>query len=415
MTQRQLPSRRVAYLLKRFPRLSESFILHEILELERQGLDLHLFAIKNPGEEIVHADVSRVRAPVTYLPTGWRGTWAMLRAHLALVRRSPRRYVRALLPALRYRRRSIVRRFFQAGYFADLLRRQPVDHLHAHFGMAPALLAMFVHQLTGIPYTFTTHAKDIYVDGDRQPELLRAQMQHSEAVVTISEYNRRYLLSQLGPAAHGKVRRIYNGLDLQRFTYERPATAAAETPVILSVGRLVEKKGLGDLLAAVEILRRRGSCFRVEIIGGGPLQPTLEADVLRRGLKDVVTFRGALPQEEVRRAYQRATVFALPCIVTSQGDRDGIPTVLLEAMASGVPVVSTAVSGIPELIDSGHDGLLVGPHDPGMLADALGLLLADAELRDRLAQAARHKIETEFAIDRSAQQLLALFCHGSEE
>jgi glycosyltransferase involved in cell wall biosynthesis len=210
------------------------------------------------------------------------------------------------------------------------------------------------------------------------------------------------------------VHRIYNGLDLQQFTYERSSTAAAETPVILSVGRLIEKKGLGDLLAAVDILRRRGRCFRVEIIGTGPLKSTLKAEVRRRGLEDVVTFLGAQPQEVVHRAFRRATVFALPCVVTSQGDRDGIPTVLLEAMASGVPVVSTTVSGIPELIDSGHDGLLVAPHDPGMLADALGLLLADAELRDRLAQAARHKIETEFAIDRSAQQLLALFCHGSE-
>src|SRR5207248_1686818 len=118
----------------------------------------------------------------------------------------------------------------------------------------------------------------------------------------------------------------------------------------------------------------RGSCFRVEIIGAGPLRSTLDADVTRRGLEDVVTFLGALPQEEVRLAYQRATVFALPCIVTSEGDRDGIPTVLLEAMVSGVPVISTAVSGIPELIDSGHDGLLVAPHDPGMLAGALGLL-----------------------------------------
>jgi glycosyltransferase involved in cell wall biosynthesis len=409
MTQRQLPSRRVAYLLKRFPRLSETFILHEILELERQGLDLHLFSIKNPGEEMVHADVGRVRAPVTYLPTGRQARWAMLLAHLALVRRGPRRYVRTLLSALRYRRRSVVRRFFQAGYFADLLRRQPVDHLHAHFATAPTLLTMFVHQLTGIPYTFTTHAKDIYVDRDRQPELLRAQLQHCEAMVTVSEYNRRYLLSQLGPAAHGKVQRIYNGLDLHRFTYQQPSTAAAETPVILSICRLVEKKGLGDLLAAVDILRRRGSGFRVEIIGAGPLQPTLEAEVMQRGLEDVVTFLGALPQEEVRQAYRRATVFALPCIVTSQGDRDGIPTVLLEAMASGVPVVSTAVSGIPELIDAGHDGLLVGPHDPGRLADALGLLLADAELRDRLARAARSKIEADFAIERSSQQSLALF------
>jgi glycosyltransferase involved in cell wall biosynthesis len=184
--------------------------------------------------------------------------------------------------------------------------------------------------------------------------------------------------------------------------------------VILSVCRLVEKKGLDDVIAAAEILRRRGRCFRVEIIGAGPLKPTLEADVMRRGLEHVVTFLGALPQEEVRRAYQRATVFALPCIVTSQGDRNGIPTVLLEAMASGVPVVSTAVSGIPELIDSSHDGLLVGSHDPGMLADALGVLLADAALRERLARAARSKIEAGFAIDRSSRQLLALFRRGRE-
>jgi glycosyltransferase involved in cell wall biosynthesis len=351
-----------------------------------------------------------VRAGVTYLSL--RRHWKQaLRANLRLVRHRPGRYVRTLLPALRYRRWSMVRRFFQAGYLADLVRRQPVDHLHAHFATAPALLTMFAHQLTGIPYTFTAHARDIYVD--RQPELLRAQMRHSTAVVTVSEYNRRYLSRLLGPAANGKVHCIYNGLDLHQFTYAPPSTAAAETPVILSVGRLIEKKGLGDLLAAVAILRR-GRRFRVEIIGSGPLQPALEADVKRRGLEDVVTFRGALPQEEVRRAYQRATIFALPCVVTAQGDRDGMPTVLLEAMASGVPVVSTAVSGIPELIDAGHDGLLVAPRDPGMLADALGLLLTDAQLRDRLAQAARNKIDTQFAIERSAQQLLTLFCHGRD-
>jgi glycosyltransferase involved in cell wall biosynthesis len=401
----------VGYVVSTWPRLSQTFVLHEILAVERLGVPVRIFSAKDPRREPIHGDVAQVLAGVTYLSL--RRHWKQaLRANLSLVRHRPGCYVRTLLPALRYRRWSVVRHFFQAGYLADLLRRQPVDHLHAHLATAPARLTMFAHRLTGIPYTFTAHAMDIYVD--RQPELLRAQMQHSEAVVTVSEYNRRYLLSQLGPAANGKVHRIYNGLDLQRFTYERPSTAAAETPVILSVCRLIEKKGLGDLLAAVDILRRRGSCFRVEIIGAGPLQPTLEADVMRRGLEDVVTFLGALPQEEVRRAYQRATVFALPCIVTSQGDRDGIPTVLLEAMASGVPVVSTAVSGIPELIDSGHDGLLVGPHDPGMLADALGLLLADAELRERLARAARSKIEADFAIDRSSQQLLTLFRHGRE-
>src|SRR5918912_3206838 len=271
-------SPRGAYVVSTWPRLSQTFVLGEILALERLGVPLHIFSAKDPGGEPIHGDVARVLAGVTYLSLR-RHRKQALHANLCLVRHRPGRYVRTLLLALRYRRWSIVRRFFQAGYLADLFRRQPVDHLHAHFATAPALLAMFAHQLTGIPYTFTAHARDIYVD--RQPELLRAQMRHSKAVVTVSEYNRRYLSGLLGPAANGKVHRIYNGLDLQQFTYERPSTAAAERPVILSVGRLIEKKGLGDLLAAVDILRRRGSSFRVEIIGTGPLKPTLEAEVMR--------------------------------------------------------------------------------------------------------------------------------------
>ena len=154
--------------------------------------------------------------------------------------------------------------------------------------------------------------------------------------------------------------------------------------------------------------------FRVEIIGTGPLKPALEAQVQRLGLQDRVTFLGVQPQEAVRPAYRRATLFALPCVVSADGDRDGIPNVLLEAMASGVPVVSTAVVGIPEWIQSGHNGLLVDPHNPAMLADAVDLLLGDADLRDRLARAARCTIEAHFAIDRSSQQLLALFRHGRE-
>src|SRR5436305_10342603 len=161
MTQRQLPSRRVAYLLKRFPRLSETFILHEILELERQGLDLHLFSFRNPDEEIFHADVSRVRAPVTYFPTGRRGTWAMLRAHLALVRRRPRRYVGAIAYALQRRRptpphgsvATPVKHFWRAGWLARELEQAGLTHLHAPFAHSPASVAHFAHLLTGLPHS----------------------------------------------------------------------------------------------------------------------------------------------------------------------------------------------------------------------------------------------------------------------
>jgi glycosyltransferase involved in cell wall biosynthesis len=399
----------VGYVVSRWPRLSQTFVLREILAVERLGVPVRIFATKDPEGEPSHVAVAQVRAEVTYLSL--RRHWKpALRANLRLVRAAPAPYARTLLSALRYRRWDVVRRFFQAAYLTDLLRREPVDHLHAHFATAPTLVAMFTHQLSGAPYTFTAHARDIYVD--TQPELLRAEMARAEAVVTVSEYNREYLSRQLGPTANGKVRCIPYGLDLRHFPFERSRPADAGPPVILSVGRLIEKKGLGDVIAAAEILRRRGHRFQVEIIGAGPLKPALEAQVQQLGLQDRVTFLGAQPQEAVRPAYRRATLFALPCVVSADGDRDGMPNVLLEAMASGVPVVSTAVVGIPEWIQSGRNGLLVDPRNPAMLADALDLLLADADLRDRLAQAARQTIEAHFAIERNAVQLVTLFQRG---
>jgi glycosyltransferase involved in cell wall biosynthesis len=405
----------IGYVVSTWPRLSQTFVLNEVLALERLGLRLRIFSGKDPGDEPVHADVAQVRADVAYL--SFRRHWKpSLRANVRLACDLPGRYARTLLAAirfaLRYRRWGVVRRFFQAGYLADLLRRDPVSHLHAHFAAAPALVAMFTHELIGVPYTFTAHARDIYVD--TQPALLRAQMVRAKAVVTVCEYNRRFLAGYLGPEAQSKVRCIYNGLDLRPFTWAPPATTAPGPPVILAVGRLIEKKGLGDLIAAAAMLRERGRRFQVEIIGTGPLGPSLAADVKRLGLEDRVQLRGAQPLEAVRLAYRRATVFALPSVVAADGDRDGIPTVLMEAMASGVAVVSTCVSGIPELITSGQDGLLVAPRRPAVLADALDVLLLDPELRERLARAARRKIKECFAIDRSSAHLLALFQHGGD-
>jgi glycosyltransferase involved in cell wall biosynthesis len=396
----------IAYVVSTWPRLSQTFVLDEILALERLGVRVRIFATKRPDSEPINARVSEVRARVTYLTL--RRWWLQAAlANIRLARELRGRYFGALFLALRFRHWSIVHRFFQAGYLADLLRCEPVAHLHAHFSTAPALLAMFAHELIGVPYTFTAHARDIYVDVPA--ELLRAQMERAEAVVTVSDYNRRYLTERLNGVANAKVRRIYNGLDLRRFPFCVRESSGNAPPVVLSVARLVEKKGLGDLIAAADILKRRGRCFQVEIFGSGPLETLLRERIERHGLKEVVTLHGATPQETVQQAYLRSTIFALPCTVASDGDRDGIPTVLLEAMASGVPVVSTPVSGIPELIDSGHDGLLVLPGDPQALADALERLMDDDDMRARLALAARARIESRFTLDASSAQLLALF------
>src|SRR2546422_10183205 len=206
-------------------------------------------------------------------------------------------------------------------------------------------VAMFTHQLTDIRYTFTAHAKDISVE--TPPALLRAEAQQAQAVITCTEYNRQYLSTQIGPASDGKLHCIYHGLDLSQFQFAWPRVSDAGPPVILSVARLVEKKGLSDLIVAAGILRRRGRRFQVEIIGNGPLRQALEAQVMQLGLSDRVKLLGVQTYDMVCLAYQRASIFALPCMVTADGDRDGLPNVLLEAMGSGVPVVSTPVSGIP--------------------------------------------------------------------
>lgn len=396
----------VGYIVSAWPRLSETFILNEVLAVERLGVPLRIYSIKDPGPAPVHKKVGQVRAPMECLAEArhWKPA---VGPSLRLLARRPVRYVRTLFEAARHRGADTRRRFLQAVCLADALDREPVTHLHAHFANAPAVVAMFVHQLTGIPYTFTAHAKDIYVK--TPPKLLRAEIQRARAVVTCTEYNWRYLRTQAGPDSHAKVHRIYHGLDLSEFQFSLPGRSNGADPVILSVARLVEKKGLGDLIEAADILRRRGRGFRIEIIGDGPLRGALEERVAERGLQERIRLLGAQPHSAVRQAYARAAAFALPCVVASDGDRDGIPNVLLEAMASGVPVISTKVSGIPELIEPDREGMLIPPNSPEDLAKALERLLTDPELSGRLARAAREKIEKAFSVEENCRRLLDVF------
>lgn len=369
---------------------------------------MRIFSVKDPGGEPVHASVSQVRAKVTYLSlkNHRRRVWA---ANLRIARRAPKSYFRTLAEAFRHHSSGVFRHFLEGAYLADLLEREPVAHVHAHFATAPALVSMFASQLSGTPYTFTAHARDIYVD--TRPDLLRKEIERAAAVVTISEYNRQRL-QEIVPKANGKVRCIYNGVDASLFPFRWPRSADPGPPTILAVARLVEKKGLGDLVEAAAILRDQGLSFRVEIVGTGPLLRTLRDRITQLRLERTVTLAGAQPQEFVRLAYQRAAIFALPCVITAEGDRDGIPTALLEAMLSGLPVVSTFVSGIPELVQADRTGVLVAPGNPWILAHALGQLIADPRLRDRLAQAARTRVESEFTLDRSSGRLLELFSAG---
>jgi colanic acid/amylovoran biosynthesis glycosyltransferase len=255
----------------------------------------------------------------------------------------------------------------------------------------------------GPSYSVTAHAKDIY-HADVSADRLREKLRPAAFVATVSSPNRDYLSSLLGGDGD-RVRVVSNSVDLGRLG--RPAANGRGEPVVLAVARLIEKKGLGDLVAACGLLVARGVPLRMEIAGTGPLRGSLESDATRLGVP--VVFHGALPHEQVRGLYLRATVFCLPCVIAASGDRDGLPTSVLEAMASGVPVVTTAVNGLAEAVLDERTGLVVPERDPEALAASLERVLNDPELAARLARAGREHVERHFSLERSVTLLRSLF------
>jgi glycosyltransferase involved in cell wall biosynthesis len=388
----------IAYLVKMYPRFSETFIVNEILELERQGVNVRIYSLHKPSDGRFHASLARVQAQVIYVPeypVAEPGKfWA---AHRALFQNNRARYWRILRQALAAKSQALdarLKHFLKAGFIAEHLLRHPVDAIHAHFATSATRAANFVHEFTGAPYSFTAHAKDIYHQ-DVNLDSLRDKIESARFVVTVSDFNRRYLQDLIADGA-GNVRRLYNGIDLEVF---RPNPVLPREPnLILGVGRLVEKKGWEDLIRACALLAEHGAWFRCEIIGKGPLEGRLKNLIAEFHLQDQVTLAGARSQDEVLAAYRRATVFALPCVIGQDGNRDGLPTVLLEAMATSLPVVSTDVTGVPEIIDDGLDGLIVPQNNPAALAHALDRLLVSPTLRGQLAVTARLKVEREFDV-----------------
>jgi len=380
----------IGYVLKMYPRFSETFILAEILELERLGEKLQLISLKKPDDGRFHEDLARVRAGVSYLPERVPGhPLVFLRAHWRAVSRQFRAYMDALLLALRFAPCSW-KGFLRAPLVAEVARESGCARLHAHFASVPATTAMFAARLAGVPFTFTAHAKDIYQRSNSR-RLLRALMFQAERVVTVSEFNRRYLTDLAGPGLPaGRIVRIYNGVDLDRFRPAAPAEAP-RLPLLLAIGRLEEKKGFADLVEACGILRDRGVPFLCEIVGKGSLHDDLAGRIAANDLGDRVTLAGPLPRGELMRRLPEAAVVAVPCLVGQDGNRDGLPTVILEAMASGVPVVTTRVTGIPEAVEDGGTGRVLEPGRPDALAAALAELLANPDLRRSMGAAGRRR------------------------
>lgn len=389
----------VGYVLKMYPRFSETFILNEILAHEAAGLPVTIFSLRPPNDGRFHEALARVQAPVVYLPSD-RLKAVDLWATLAQANHTQS----DLWSDLGNMLNEDVRDVHQAVLLAQEIRRRGITHLHAHFGSVATSVARLAGRLSGQPYSFTAHAKDIFHESVQFDDMQR-KLADAAAVVTVSDYNLEYLRQTYGPAAN-QVRRIFNGLELEHFPYHSPLNRA---PRIVAVGRLVEKKGFNYLIDACARLVEQGRRFKAEIIGKGPLEAELQAQIEQRGLTNHVKLLGPRPQGEVRQHIQAGAVFAAPCIIGEDGNRDGLPTVLLEAMALGTPCVSTDVTGIPEVLHDGETGLLVSQNDSISLANALGRLLDDADLRVWLAEAARQLVAAEFDIHGNAAQIRQLF------
>jgi len=427
----------VAYVLKGYPRLSEVFITSEIYRLERLGVPLRLYVLKAADEDVQHDVVRRVRVRPDYLQqtTSLSGTGAFrwLGANLGSFRPALLRTLRrhpvgtaraaglAVAQAVRARRgflaaprKIYLKEFLLAVELADRLADAgDVLRLHAHFAHGTTTVTWLASTITGLPFSFTGHAKDIYTEELNPAGLLRRKMDAASFVVTCTDANRAHLAS-LG--SRTPVHVVYHGLNADFEPLVAGGVRRVEGPRVrlLAVGRLVRKKGLDTFVDACAVLRNRGVDFEAVLAGeSGDHEEEVRARVAAAGLEDRVSFLGPLTQTGLFEEYQRATVFALPCRVLEDGDRDGIPNVLMEAMACRLPVVTTGVSGITELVRDGENGLIVEPDRPIDLADALHRLIKDPELAGRLAERGSSTIAERFDASTTAARMATLL-HTAE-
>ena len=394
---------RLGYLYSRYPVLSQTFCDAEMLALERLGFELEIGSVYPPLTSLRHEHIACLRAPIHYAPpqeilkisektAKTNGNWPR-----DLVERHEQKYG----PGVKAEQRAR-----NALYFADHFKRRGVDHVHVHFANRAAHTAMFLKEISGIPFSVTAHGQDFMKDLGND-DLLREICAAAEFVAAETDYSRD-LLRQRCPNSATKIYRVYNGMDLTRFPARHYEMSEDTVPRIISIGRLVAFKGFEYLIDACAELARRGLNFTCEIIGDGPLRGDLEARIRKLNLSDRVHLLGSLSQGAVLERLWAADIFALPSVTDTQGASDVFPTVIIEAMAAARPVVSTHLAGIPESVVHGETGLLVPPEDTMALAEALGRLIQDPKLRLHYGRAGRERIEQHFRIEHTVTPLIEL-------
>lgn len=390
-----------AYVLKMYPRFSETFIVSEILAREAAGDRIEIFSLLPPNDPRFHSELARVRAPVTYIgrPLKTSELWESFQAAdtAGLTGALGRNFGELAAAASDDAVRAI--------NLAVALQHRNIRHMHVHFASGATSVARLASAITGIPYSFTAHAVDIFHDSVSSEDL-RIKLEQAHHAVTISRFNLRYLRKRF-PASTARLHLVRNGLDLDRFPYRDPFPLGG-TVRIAAVGRLVEKKGFQHLLPAAAELLAEGFRLDLRIAGTGVLADELEATIERLGLADHVRLIGAQTQDQVHELLESSDIFIAPCVVAADGNADGMPTVLLEAMAAGVPCISTAVTGIPEVVRNGSTGILARPANSHVLARAIQKMSSPGTDRVSMTRNARTLIEQDFDVRRQAELLRSL-------
>ncbi len=400
--------RRVAYLMSRFPHLPETFILREMIALESLGWQVLLYPLIFQRQSVVHSEA------LPWMERAWKVpflSWNILGDNLRVMLRSPWRYLATLGRVLWENRTSpkfLSRALLLWPKSVSLARdvqRRGVPHIHAHYATHPALAAWIVHRLTGIPYSLTVHAHDIFVCH----AMLETKLRQAALVIAISDFNRRYLRHLFGDWIVPKTSVVHCGIDPRRYTGSPRHWERGERFEILHTGSLQPYKGQRYLIAACSLLRDKDIPFRCRLIGGGELETELREQIRSLGLESHVFLLGARTQEEVAVLLAEAHCYVQPSVITPSGKMEGIPVALMEALASGLPVVATDISGIPELVRPQETGWLVPPEDAAALADAIAWVYAHPEEAARRAAAGQNLVREAFNLQRNVAALADLF------
>ncbi len=407
-----ISSLKIGYVVKMFPRLSETFILNEILELESRGVEVVIFSLKKPNEGRFHPQLAKLKANVIYLDDLDVKKWAnWIEAEWPVLSPNSRELWQLLNEAFDHNDIRRIDWIWGSAWLAAQAHKLGLAHLHAHFATLPSTYAYLAHRISGIPFSFTAHAKDIFVY-DTEEHFLREKADAAGFVVTVTNFNLRYLQEKLPSVDKRKIRVIYNGIDVEFFGQNGSKRRVPN--LILTVGRLVAKKGFNILLEALSLLKKRGVHYRCLIVGDGNEINNLQIQRQNLRLEQEVIFAGPKNLDEVAALMHESSIFCLPCVIAADNNVDALPTVLLEALASGLPSISTVVSGIPEIIDSGVDGILVEPGDAEALAREMESLLASEELRERFSKNGLKKAAERFNLHKNVDTLLQAYLESTQ-